>query len=126
MEMTVKEEFQSPIVYPRWKFHPDGSQKLVNDPGAEARLGMGWYNSPAEFPERPKEETDGNEAACPQCAAMKEKFDAAWQRMNEEYHALREKYEGLAGEQASAGAQPESTESDGIPAEKRKGGRSRK
>ncbi len=35
--------------YPRWKYHRTLPPRIVEDPGEEAELGLGWEDSPAAF-----------------------------------------------------------------------------
>ena len=35
--------------YPKWKYHRTQPAVIVKDPQAEAELGAGWADSPADF-----------------------------------------------------------------------------
>jgi hypothetical protein len=36
--------------YPKWKYHPEKEACIVDNEAAEASLGAGWFESPADFP----------------------------------------------------------------------------
>lgn len=41
-----------PVPFPKWKYHPEQpAGVVVNDADAEQKLGAGWVDSPADFPD---------------------------------------------------------------------------
>lgn len=39
-----------PVLYPKWKYHPEQGSITVADAAAEKALGAGWVDTPEAFP----------------------------------------------------------------------------
>lgn len=129
--LTAYAQHQS---FPKAKHHRDGRQLIVRNPEEEERVAIGphWKDTPwteadlaAQVAGEPAPAPD-----CPNCAAMREKFDEAWSKLSDEHdklladhQALQEQHNtvlALLADGPDASAEQPSTEAPGTKNTKKK------
>lgn len=91
-------EASGPPTHPKWKHHLDGRSIVVKNAEEEEALGEGWGDFPTSVAPKPVKASTAPAAPTFEEAAMRAKFDTAWNDLTAKHKALQEEHGALVAD----------------------------